>query len=435
MRTQSDLWNIGWETLKSLEIPEGIMASGRDEIYGCIFGRDSLITDLLLLKAYVRTNDPYLLRLVKKSLLFLTKLQGGRVNRESGEEPGKMIHEFRIENHEHLTKFAPQLWYLYDDGIMRIYDTIDATPLFLMAVHEYYVVSNDNEFLIEMLPSVRAALGWILEYGDSNGDGLIDYQFHPERTHGGLKVQSWMDSTESLFFEDSTELPTYPIAPIEAQAYAYAALAWWGDYFTLVEPLYGDVLTTRAHKLKEVFNNIYIRKDMAGALDFATAVAGGGERITAIRSSFGHCLWAVADSTTGTSQNPRGIIDDKYIPQIVDRLMQPDLFVPSAGIRTLSTESTHFEENSYHNGSIWPHDTGILAEGLERYGYVEEARRVRGALLHTFEHFKTPIELFTYGTGADADFSEYRGPQGQGACRTQAWSAAALLTTVSQLNA
>src|SRR5690606_16033181 len=104
MSTRNDLWNIGMDALRELETDRGIMASGREEIYGCVFGRDSLITALLLLRVYGKKKDPYLLQLVRKILIHLAKLQGREINVESGEEPGKIIHEYRTENHEHLTK-------------------------------------------------------------------------------------------------------------------------------------------------------------------------------------------------------------------------------------------------------------------------------------------------------------------------------------------
>src|SRR3989338_10744102 len=98
------LWDMGISTIRELETEEGILASSREEVFGYIFGRDSLITDLALLKVHKRIGDPFFLHLVKKSLLNLAKLQGRVKNIESGEQPGKCIHEFRRQGHEHLTK-------------------------------------------------------------------------------------------------------------------------------------------------------------------------------------------------------------------------------------------------------------------------------------------------------------------------------------------
>src|SRR4051812_47702521 len=117
------LWDLGFETIKELEIEQGILASGKEEIFGCIFGRDSLITSLKLLRVYEKTKDPYFLTLVRKVLQNLAALQGTQINIESGEEPGKCIHEYRPSNHEHLTKDLETPWYLYPDNIMRNYDS------------------------------------------------------------------------------------------------------------------------------------------------------------------------------------------------------------------------------------------------------------------------------------------------------------------------
>src|SRR6185437_2745247 len=141
---QLQLWELGFNSIKGLEVEDGILASGRDEVYGCIFGRDSLITSLELLEAYERTRNVYFLELVKKILVNISKLQGTKVEIESGEEPGKMIHEYRPERHEHLTKHPTSPWYVYPDNIMRNYDSVDSTPLFLITLHAYLEASKDT---------------------------------------------------------------------------------------------------------------------------------------------------------------------------------------------------------------------------------------------------------------------------------------------------
>ncbi len=104
------------------------------------------------------------------------------------------------------------------------------------------------------------------------------------------------------------------------------------------------------------------------------------------------------------------------------------MFVPEAGIRTLSSDSSHFEANSYHNGSIWPHDTAMIAIGMRDAGFELEAGRVRDALLAAYSHFGVPVELFTY----DEKLGDYESPSGQRACQTQAWSAAGLLAILAE---
>jgi glycogen debranching enzyme len=138
----------------------------------------------------------------------------------------------------------------------------------------------------------------------------------------------------------------------------------------------------------------------------------------------GHALWAARRNKRGDWDT---ILDEEYIPRLVKRIMAPDLFEPMAGIRTLSTKSSQYAPNSYHNGSIWPHDTSMIIEGLGNFGFDKEAAQVKNALLKGYAHFQTPIELFVFDNGL---ISEYLSESGQRACKKQAWSAAALLSEI-----
>ena len=395
------LWNLGLKSLQELETPHGILASARDEAYGCLFGRDSLISSLELLRAYERTKNKYFLELVERSLRALANLQGRHENIESGEEPGKIIHEYRPEKHEHLTKLAEDPWFLYPEGVLRNYDSVDSTPLFLMAAHEY-AKAGDERFATTLMPAVRAALNWLKKFDG----GFVTYSFHPGRRHGGLKVQSWMDSEESLFFEESEERPEYPIAPVEVQAYAWAALRAWGE-------------DERAAALKKKFNERFVLSGPK-SLSLAFAIDGAGRKLTVPRSSMGHVLWAASQREC--------VLEQKYVPALRKRLLARDLFVHKAGIRTLSSRSSRYDPMSYHNGSIWPHDTAMLAEGLENFGFEEDAKAVRQALLRAYAHFRTPVELYSWRRG----LREYAPANGHRACRVQAWSVASLLAILQK---
>ncbi|HTL39796.1 MAG TPA: amylo-alpha-1,6-glucosidase [Methylomirabilota bacterium] len=413
------LWRIGFETIQELEQEQGILASGKEEIYGCIFGRDSLISALKLLRTYSKTKNPYFLSLVKKILLNLATLQGTSVNIESGEEPGKMIHEYRPTNHEHLTQKETGPWYLYQDKIMRNYDSVDSTPLFLITSYRYIQASGDTETAAKLLPNVEKGLEWMRTFADINQDGFIDYHFHPNRQFGGLKTQSWMDSHESLFHDDDQPTP-YPIAPVEVQAYVYLAYKLWANYFTFSNGQKSLELEKLAQQLKARFNKSFLLS--SDKLEIAAALDGNGKPLRAARSSMGHILWAsVTQELDGYSDS---ILDYHLIPALVDRLLAPDLFEPEAGIRTLSSLSHKYDPNSYHNGSIWPHDTAIIAEGMENFRYLKEAKLVRASLRKSWQHFGTAIELFVYSGG---QHREYLTSSGRGACKKQAWSAASIL--------
>ncbi len=413
------LWDLGFTTIKELETEQGILASGKEEIYGCIFGRDSLITSIKLLNAYKKTGNEYFLILVKKILLNLARLQGKEVNIESGEEPGKCIHEFRPRNHEHLTKNLSNPWYVYPDNAMKNYDTVDATSLFLSAVYQYYRLSKDEQFLNAMYHHVSLGLDWILNFGDTNKDGFLDYRVHPERKHGGLTTQSWMDSAESVFHENG-EPAVFPIAPVEVQCYAYVALRAWGNFFKNTDSAKSEQLEARAKNLKVLFNEKFVQ-EKDGEFSLAFAIDGNGKPLVSPRSSMGHCLWMCFENEGGQKES---ILNSEYIPRLSTRLLAPDLFEPEAGIRTLSAKSLRYDPCSYHNGSIWPHDTAMIVTGLENFGFKEEASKVRNALNKAYTHFKTPIELFAF---TDGKYAEYRSPGGQTACKKQAWSAASLL--------
>lgn len=415
------LKKLGFSSIKELETDQGILASSKTELYACIFGRDSLISALKLLRAYEKENIPDYLVLVRKILINLATLQGKEINIESGEQPGKIIHEYRPDHHEQLTQRAARAWYVYPEGDMRNYDSVDSTPLFLMAVARYLDHAlADKEFIEHIMPHVHQAFIWLFDFGDANGDGLIDYQMHPDRTHGGLIVQSWMDSKESLFHEDGTAV-MFPIAPVEVQAYTYAALRAWAHRFETTDKVYSTILSSRADELKAKCNTSYI-KSIGDEFFLASAIDGTGKAVEAVRSSMGHVLWAcVREKDTIV---PDCILAQEHVPALVHRLMQEDLYEPLAGIRTLSTTSRHYDQLGYHNGSIWPHDSGMIAEGMEQFGFTEEANKIRVAIAHAIRTFGTPIELVTVIDGAVVQGTS---ESQQRACQVQAWTAATLL--------
>jgi glycogen debranching enzyme len=214
----------------------------------------------------------------------------------------------------------------------------------------------------------------------------------------------------------------YPIAPVEVQAYAYVALR---AASTMLEPFNASlsaIAHDRALQLQEKFNETFVLGARGEHVALACGLSGDGRLLVSPRSSMGHVLWATFKEADAT---PSRVLSPAYVEGVGRRLLAPDLFVPQAGVRTLSTQSKRYDPISYHNGSIWPHDTAILAEGLRRAGMHEEAKVVREALLTAYEHFMTPIELFGFvGDG----YVEYTTPQGGKACRVQAWSAASLLS-------
>ncbi|MBI4036118.1 hypothetical protein HY383_04155 [Candidatus Daviesbacteria bacterium] len=410
-----------YQNLLGLATEDGINASGKDEIYGCIFGRDSALTILKILKVHKKFPCSELLNISKKALITLCSLQGKEKNIESGEQPGKFIHEFRKSKHEHLTTKSYKPWYLYPDGYLRNYDSLDSTPLALLAIYRYWEATADQQFLKAVQPFVEMGLNWIITYGDRDKDGLLDYTLEEERRYGGLVVQSWTDSHESLKGPDGF-FPKYPIAPVEVQGKAWLVLKLWSRFYQDIFPTFAHRLSAQADHIKENFNKLFIFKDHG--FDFAGQAIDGDKRL--IKTITGNpliSLWA-ADIKGSKVES---IIDDEFIEGMVKRVFQPDLFDADAGIRTMSTLSPTFNHNrdSYHNGSFWPMLNGLIFEGLENFGFDDEASKLKEASLKPLYHFNYPIEL--YIKDECGNLREYLSSSGQVGCRVQAWSAAAAL--------
>lgn len=406
------LQDICYQTLLSLATEEGINASATSEAFGCVFGRDTAITVLKLLKIAERRpeslDNNQLLAISRRALTGLVLLQGKDFNLESGEEPGKIIHEYRKDKFEHLISGAHP-WFVYPDGKIRNYDSVDATPLTLIAIHKYWQITHDEEFFNQTAPAVEAGLRWILELADRDGDSLLEYELSPKRQSGGLPVQSWTDSSESLRRADGS-MPPYPIAPVEVQGYAWLALKLWGR-------------DSEADKLKQAFNDKFLFVDR-GLTFPAQALDGDKNQITTITGNPLLLLWA---STNGES-----VLEARYVPDLVRRAFMPDLFDAAAGIRTMSSLSPTFNPNqdSYHNGSFWPVLNGLAYEGLANWGFLDEANSLKAASLSGLDYFQTPIELYT--KSEDGNYHEYKNSCGQTSCKQQAWSAAAGLDFLTE---
>ncbi len=427
-----EIRNSIYSSLLTLFTEEGINASSKNEVFGCIFGRDSAITILKILKFLKNPASPefvdkdHLIKVCKTGLSTLISLQGKGVNIESGEEPGKFIHEYRKENFEHLVNRSKP-WFVYPDGTLKNYDSIDSTALTLIAIHKFWKETGDNDFLLQSLSAVKQGLEWIINFGDKDGDGLIEYTLPDERKYGGLPVQSWTDSHESLL-NKSGKFPKYPIAPVEAQAFAWLALKLWSDFyhnknFSLPEDqTFSLKLRLQAEKIKSTFNLKFVFKSK-GLTYLAQALDGSKNKIKVVTANPLLIFWAVYESKNGNEI----VLDEKYSKELVKRAFMKDLFDENAGIRTMSSSERMFNpgQNSYHNGSFWPMLNGLIHEGLVKWGFSLEAELLKEASLKPIDFFQSPIEL--YIRSREGVYQEFNNGNGQTSCREQAWSAAALL--------
>ena len=358
----------------------GIYPTGGLPWFAVPFGRDTLISSTLLLHV-----NPELARGV---LRYLAKHQGRRVDERSEEEPGKVLHEVRTGE-------------VVERGLWPhiLYGTVDATALFLCALTEAESWTHDHGFVDELWPAAEAALAWCGTYGDPDGDGYI------ESRGGRARNQGWKDSDDSLTNVDGSEVAR-PAALCEVQAYLQRGLVGMSRR--------KPALKARAAELKRRFNRDFWMPDekfIAQALD------GSKHQVRAITSNPGHCLWM-------------RILDRPKAEHVVSRLLSPEMF-SGWGIRTLSSRAVNYDPCSYHNGSVWPFDTGLAVAGMREYGFAPEAERAARALIEASLDFPLhrPPEVFCGDVRTPGEAPrEY-----WNTCTPQLWSAAAMFTCVSSI--
>ena len=387
----------GAEDLGALRIfdpdyPERAVLAAGAPWFMTLFGRDSLLTSWMALIV-----DP---TLAQDVLQTLARFQGADVDPRNDEEPGRILHEMRFGG-------APSLSL---GGGTVYYGTADATPLFVMLLGELRRWGLAADVVDSLLPAADRALAWIEDFGDADGDGFVEYKRASDK---GLANQGWKDSWDAIRFVDGS-LARAPIALCEVQGYvygAYLARAHFADEL-------GDTATaaryrTKAADLKTAFNRDFWMDDRGW---FALGLDRDKKPIDAMGSNIGHCLWT-------------GIVDEDKAPLVAAKLLAPEMF-SGWGVRTLASDMAGYNPVSYHVGSVWPHDNAIVAAGLTRYGFVDEAQRVILAMLDTAAHFGGRLPELFGGLGRDEVPFPVSYPS---SCSPQAWAAASPLLFLRSL--
>lgn len=358
------------------------------------FGRDSLITSYQAM--------PFLPDFARSALLTLGATQARRYDEFRDAEPGKILHELRFGE---LTAFEERPHSPY-------YGAADSTQLWLVLLDEYDRWSGRSDVARALEPVARAALRWIDEYGDRDGDGYVEYE--RRNTETGLENQCWKDSWNSIQWPDG-RLASLPRATCELQGYTYDAKMRCARMARDVwdAPDVANRLEQEAAELKDRFNRDFWIED--GGY-YALALDGDKQPVDSLTSNIGHLLWS-------------GIVPEDRAPRVVANLMGERLY-SGWGIRTFATGQAGYNPIGYHLGTVWPHDTAIAVLGLVRYGFLDEAATVAMSLLQAAELLGGRLPEAFAGFGrADAGYpAEY-----PTACSPQAWASGAPLMLVRAL--
>jgi glycogen debranching enzyme len=374
------------------DYPERVVVAAGAPWFMTVFGRDSLLTAWMALLV-----DPDLARGVLQTL---ARFQGTDVDPRREEEPGRILHEMRFGDAASLSLGGGSIYY----------GTADATPLFVMLLGEMRRWGVAREMVDELLPNAARAIEWIEQFGDADGDGYVEYHRATDR---GLANQGWKDSWDGIRYGDG-KVAEAPIALCEVQAYTYGAyLASAHFAFEVGDTATYDRFRAKAAQLKAAFNRDFWLEEKGW---FAVGLDADKRPIDSLTSNIGHCLWT-------------GIVDEDKARRVAEALMSPSMF-SGWGVRTLAANSGGYNPISYHCGSVWPHDTAIVAAGLARYGFDGAAQQIIRALIDgaIAQGGRLP-ELFS-----GLDRGELAVPIGYPtSCSPQAWAAASPLLCLRTL--
>ncbi len=355
------------------------------------FGRDGIISAWQML-----LFDPGLARGV---LAYLASRQSRESSAFRDAQPGKIMHETRQGEMAALGEVPFGLYY----------GGVDTTPLFIGLAGAYARRTGDLDFIRTLWPALEGAAGWLRDYGDSNGDGLIDYARAAET---GLANQGWKDSYDSVFHADG-RFPQGPIALVEVQGYAFAAWRTMADLSRRLDEAGDEDYGLRAETLRAAVEDRFWMEDDGY---YGVAIDGDGRLCRPKTSNAGHLLFS-------------GLPTPERAERVMQRLAGAE-FRTGWGLRTLARGEARYNPMSYHNGSVWPHDTAVCVAGMARYGDRDRVAELLRDLFGTAQHMQMRLPELLCGFPRRPGEPPVPYPV---SCSPQAWAAGSAFLVLQSL--
>jgi len=314
-----------------------------------LFGRDSLVVSLQNMIVHPGFAQGALTLLAQYQAVFRDDWRDA--------QPGKILHELRVDEQTHFHKlpFSPY------------YGTWDATTFYLIVLHEAWKWLGDDALLRQFRDVALRCLEWIDNSGDLDGDGFQEYKTFSSR---GYENMGWKDAGDAVVYPDGSQVKQ-PKALCELQGYVFDAWLRMAEVFDVLgEPARAVELRRKASDLQRRFEEQFWCEDLGF---YAFGLDPDKKPIKSIASNPGHCLWS-------------GIASPEHAAKVVKRFFEPDMW-SGWGIRTISSQNPAYNPFSYQLGSVWPHDNGIIAMGMKRYGFADEAARVAKDVVDAASYF------------------------------------------------